>query len=148
MLSLPSRIAAAIPFAMRRLASPSSRSRSSRTPLQILAHMGDVLSWALSIVDGEQVWSGSTAQSWSVEAERFFELLGQLDSALEVHTGENIPATRLFQGPFADTLTHIGQLAMLRRIAGSPVRGENYFKAQVIKGNLGPEQASPEHEFD
>jgi hypothetical protein len=123
-------------------------SPGSRTPLQILAHIGDVLSWALSIVEGDQAWSGSTAESWNTEAKRFFNLLIQLDRALKVATDENLPATQLFQGPFADTLTHIGQLAMLRRIAGAPVRGENYFKARVVRGNVGPEQVSPKYEFD
>jgi hypothetical protein len=55
---------------------------------------------------------------------------------------------KLFQGPVADALTHIGQIAMLRRLAGSPVRGENYFRADIAAGRVGPEQTVPAREFD
>ena len=54
----------------------------------------------------------------------------------------------LFQGPIADSLTHIGQIAMLRRLAGCPVRGENYFRAEITVGRVGPEQAKPKREFE
>ena len=57
------------------------------------------------------------------------------------------PPERLLQGPFADALTHVGQLAMLRRLAGSPVKGENYFKAEVTVGVVGPDQPLPVYEF-
>ena len=55
---------------------------------------------------------------------------------------------KLFQGPIADALTHIGQIAMLRRLAGSPMRGESYFKADIRAGRVGPGQATPSREFD
>jgi hypothetical protein len=58
------------------------------------------------------------------------------------------PAEQLFQGPVADALTHVGQFAMLRRLAGSPVKGENYFKATIAIGHVGPQQAAPKREFD
>jgi hypothetical protein len=48
----------------------------------------------------------------------------------------------------ADALTHIGQIAMLRRLAGAPVRGENYFRAEIILGRVGPEQSVARVEFD
>ena len=118
----------------------------SRTPMQILSHMSDVLTWAHSIVRGEQAWDPVTPQSWNAEVERFFGLLHDLDAALI--EADDPPALRLLQGPLADTLTHVGQLAMLRRLAGAPVRGENYFRAKIVEGKVGPEQTPSPHEFD
>ena len=54
----------------------------------------------------------------------------------------------MFQGPIADALTHIGQIGMMRRMAGAPVRGENYFKADIAAGRVGAEQSAPRFEFD
>jgi hypothetical protein len=58
--------------------------------------------------------------------------------------------TKLFQGPVGDALTHTGQLAMLRRLHGSPMKGESYRQAEVVIGRVGIEQTppKPEHEFD
>ena len=58
------------------------------------------------------------------------------------------PAEQLFQGPVADSLTHIGQIAMLRRLAGCPIRGENYFQADIVAGRVGSEQTAPKAEVD
>jgi hypothetical protein len=58
------------------------------------------------------------------------------------------PAQKLFQGPLADALTHVGQIAMLRRLAGEPIRGENYYVAEISAGRLGQEQSAPKKEFD
>ncbi len=55
---------------------------------------------------------------------------------------------RLFQGPIADALTHVGQIAFLRRLAGFPVRGENYARADITIGKVGSEQPRPLREFD
>ena len=55
---------------------------------------------------------------------------------------------QLFQGPIADALTHIGQLAMLRRLSGAPIRGENYYKAEIVSGRVGAEQTPPRREFE
>ena len=62
--------------------------------------------------------------------------------------GARVSEEKLFQGPIADALTHVGQLAMLRRMAGAPVRGENYFRADIIAGRVGPEQSARRVEFD
>ncbi len=120
---------------------------TSRTPLEILAHVGDLLDWAVSIARGKQTWHDSEPASWEEQVERFFAGIGRLDEAL-VRGGESIPAEGIFQGPIADAFTHVGQVAMLRRVAGSPVRGENYFRAEIRAGRLGPEQAPPRREFD
>jgi hypothetical protein len=58
------------------------------------------------------------------------------------------PLERLLQGPVADALTHVGQLAMLRHMFGSPIRGENYYRADIAVGRVGPVQSAPVREFD
>jgi len=118
-----------------------------RTPLQILAHMGDLMEWAVSIAKGEQRWQDSQPIGWDAEVERFYAGMTALDaylsSAEPMHAAERL----LFQGPVADALTHVGQIAILRRMAGCPMRGENYFKADIVAGRVGPEQAAPKREF-
>ena len=121
---------------------------STRTPAEILAHVGDLLDWALSIAKGQQTWRNSAPLPWDEEATRFFEALRALDAFLESDAPLACPAEKLFQGPVADALTHVGQLAMLRRLSGSPVRAENYFKAEIVSGRVGAEQAAARVEFD
>jgi hypothetical protein len=121
---------------------------TSRTPLAILAHLNDLLDWALTQVEGEQRWRDSQPQAWASEVERFHAALAALDAALAGPAPLGAPAERIFQGPLADALTHVGQLAMLRRLADSPVRGENYFRAEIAAGRVGAEQAAPRREFD
>jgi len=120
----------------------------TRTPLELVAHVNDLFDWALHLADGEPVWQNSTPISWPREVERFFATLAALDHRLASGRALGSPVERLFQGPVADALTHVGQLAMLRRLAGSPVRGENYFKAEIVAGRVGGDQAPPRREFD
>jgi hypothetical protein len=120
---------------------------SSRTPLEILAHVGDLFDWALSIARGEQAWRDSRPLPWAEEVVRFFNAVGAFDAFLASDRGLDASPERLFQGPIADALTHIGQIALLRRLAGAPIRGENYFAADVVAGRVGPEQAAPRQEF-
>jgi len=120
----------------------------SRTPVQILAHMGDLFDWALSIASGAQVWRDSPPLPWDSEVVRFFDALLRFDNHLASDAPLACLAEQLFQGPIADALTHIGQLAMLRRLADVPIRGENYFKADIASGRVGLEQAAPRREFD
>ena len=119
-----------------------------KTPGQILAHMGDLLDWALTMCDGKPVWKNSEPQSWTKDAERFHEALRRLDARLS--GGGDIAASSgaIFQGPIADALTHVGQINMLRRLAGVPIRGENYFVAGVVPGRVGADQTAPRKEFD
>jgi hypothetical protein len=119
----------------------------SRTPGQILAHMGDLFDWALSIAKGQRTWKDSTPLAWEKETERFFAVLKNFDDYLASSEPLHAAPEKLFQGPVADSLTHIGQIAMLRRMAGGPVRGESYFDAQVALGRVGPEQVPPKREF-
>ena len=119
-----------------------------RSPAEILAHIGDLLDWGLSIAQGAQRWNNSTPLPWNEEVQRFFSALAALDSFLASPEPLAQPPEKLFQGPIADALTHVGQIAMLRRISGAKVRGENYYVARIETGNVGSEQPAPVREFD
>ena len=123
-------------------------SDGSRTPEQILAHIGDLLDWAISIAKGKQTWHDSKPLPWNEEVARFFAALEAFDSYLASDNALNAPEEKLFQGPIADALTHVGQIAMLRRMAGTAIKGENYFKAEIEVGRIGPEQSTRRTEFD
>jgi hypothetical protein len=120
----------------------------TRTPGEILAHIGDLLDWALWLAKGEHRWNNTPPASWDADVKRFFAGLGKFDSYLASGGPLVKPAEELFQGPVADSLTHVGQIAMLRRLAGGPVRGENYAKAEIVTGRVGAEQAAPRAEFN
>lgn len=120
----------------------------TRTPAEILAHIGDLLDWALSIAEGKEAWHNSRPQPWDIDVRRFFTALERLDAYLASEAPMECSAEELFQGAVADALTHIGQISMLRRLAGSPVRGENYHRAEIVAGRVGPDQAAPRREFD
>jgi hypothetical protein len=120
----------------------------TRTPEAILAHMGDLFDWALSLANGKQAWHNSTPLPWAEESARFFETLKRFDDRLASDAPLGCPAEKLFQGPVADALAHIGQIAMLRRLANTPIRGENYHKADIAAGRVGPQQSAPRVEFD
>jgi hypothetical protein len=118
-----------------------------RTPGQILAHIGDLFDWALSIAKGKQAWRDSKPLSWEKEVERFFAALKNFDNFLVSNAPVEAPLEKLFQGPIADALTHVGQLAILRRLARAPVKGENFYTADVVPGRVSAEQAAPKKEF-
>ena len=120
---------------------------SSRTPVQVVAHMGDLFDWALSIAQGKQVWHEAKPLPWNQEVSRFFDTLKKFDDYLCGEGPLQASPEKLFQGPVADAVNHIGQLAMLRRMAGCPMRGENYYVAEIAAGRLGLEQAAPKREF-
>jgi hypothetical protein len=122
-------------------------SYGSRTPGQILAHICDLFDWALSITDGKETWHNSEPQSWDADIARFFALLEAFDRRLASGVPLSVEPELLFQGPVADALTHVGQIAMLRRMAGCPASGENYFVAKIEAGRVGADQAAPVVEF-
>jgi len=120
---------------------------ASRQPVQILAHMGDLFDWALSAVQGKERWHTSKPHSWVIEKQRFFAALHAFDTYLASHEPLYAPAEALFQGPIADALTHVGQLAMMRRLAGAPICGENYYVADIKAGQAGSEQPAAVQPF-
>ena len=122
-------------------------SETTRTPAQILAHVGDLFDWALSIAKGSEAWNNSEPLAWSKEIDRFHAALKSFDDYLASDSDLSAGCERLFQGPIADALTHVGQIAMLRRIAGVPMKGENYSRAKIEAGRLGADQETPKREF-
>jgi hypothetical protein len=123
-------------------------SETSRTPVEILAHIGDLLDWALVMAQGRPAWKDSPSLTWEQGTDRFFTALKAFDEYLASEEPLGFPEEKLFQGPIADALTHVGQIAMLRRMAASPIRGENYFKADIEAGRVGAEQKPARQEFD
>jgi hypothetical protein len=110
--------------------------------------MGDLFDWALSIALGQQSWHDSTPLPWDTEIHRFYAAVKKFDDYLASAEPLHVAAEGLFQGPVADAFTHIGQIAMLRRLAGAPILGENYFKSDIVSGRVGPEQSAARREFE
>jgi len=120
---------------------------AGRRPVQILAHMGDLFDWALSMAESKQRWRESQPLPWAEEPARFFAVLGAFDAYLASEEPLHAPVEGLMQGPVADALTHVGQLAMLRRLAGCPARGENFYVAAIAEGQVGAEQPAAVQPF-
>jgi hypothetical protein len=117
------------------------------TPRVLLAHVVDLVDWARRFCTGdEDAYVIAEPSTWDGEVARFFAALEGFDRAVQTAA---LPASleRVFQAPIADALTHIGQLALLRRMAGAPVLGESYRKAEIVAGRVGREQAPPGREF-
>lgn len=118
-----------------------------RTPGEILAHIGDLMDWALAQVEGRKEWRDSASLAWEQEIARFFGALEALDERIAGHGLGAASAEKLFQSAIADALTHTGQIALLRRMAGIAVRPENYAAADIAVGRVGPVQTAPRAEF-
>ena len=123
---------------------------TTRTPVEVLAHIGDLLDWVLWQAREKSVWNTATPLPWDKEQDRFFAALRALDDYLASDAPLATPWATLFQGGLADALTHTGQLAMLRRMHGAPMKGESYARADIEVGRVGIEQtpANPGYEFD
>lgn len=121
---------------------------SSRSAGEILAHQAELMDWALSQAEGRERWHALKPGSWEVDSKRFFTSLTKLDRYLASTKKLHAPAEKIFQGAIADSLTHVGQIAMLRRLAGAPVHGENYSVAKIAAGQTGLEQPPPVREVD
>lgn len=120
----------------------------TRSAGEVLAHIGDLLDWAVAQADGDRSWKPISPSTWDADSVRFFSALEKLDARLASDTELGTPAEKLFQGPIADALTHTGQINLMRRLAGAPVRGENYVAADIAAGRVGADQAAPRREFD
>lgn len=112
---------------------------TTRTPGEILAHIGDLLEGSLHLVKGELVYLTSPPLPWEEEVARFFSAVRGFDSYLASEAPLACPVEGLVQGPVGDALTHVGQVVMLRRMAGSPVRAEAYFTAEIVAGGVSEE---------
>lgn len=123
-------------------------SPTTRAPAEILAHIGDLLDWSLSIAQGNETWHNAEPLPWPEEIARFHAALTRFDDYLASDAELAASCERMFQGPIADALTHVGQLTMLRRIAGDPIKGENYSRAKIEAGRVGADQEKPKREFD
>ena len=123
-------------------------SPTSRTPSQILAHICDLMDWALSQARGKQAWTDTTPASWENDSVRLFAAMRALDDYLASEDPLGYPEGQIFQGAIADALTHVGQINFLRRMFGNPVRGENYFRADIATGRVEADQPAPRREFD
>jgi hypothetical protein len=121
---------------------------STRTPVRIVAHMGDLMAWGVTIADGDIKWNAGGSDDWDREVARFFDGLAALDRALAADGPFKGSVDKLIQGPLADALTHVGQLALLRGMAGFPVKPESYARADIVVGRVGREQSPPGREFD
>jgi hypothetical protein len=126
----------------------ASVSPSTRRPILIVAHMADLMAWGLSLADGRSEWAAGGGDDWHEEVRRFFSGLEALDRRLVSSSPSAESIEKLIQGPLADALTHVGQLALLRGMTGVPVRPESYARAPVIRGQVGVEQSPPGYEFD
>ena len=120
----------------------------SRTAVHIVAHLGDLLTWAGHLANGQYRWAAEGSDDWDTEVRRFFDRLAKLDERLCSAEPLGYSAEVLIQGPLADALTHVGQLAMMRGAAGIPVRPESYARAPIALGQVGIEQPPPGKEFD
>jgi hypothetical protein len=120
---------------------------AGRRPVEILSHMSDLMDWATSMAIGNPAWKNSPPGSWAVELQRFYAAIATFDNLLASRMPLNAPIDNLMQGPIADALCHTGQLAMLRRMAGSPARGENFYVAAITVGDVGPVQPAPVKPF-
>jgi hypothetical protein len=122
----------------------------STSVVEILAHMGDLLDWVLRQLRGEKQWTNATPQAWDAEIARFFGALQAADDHLASGAPIGWEPERIFQGGIADALTHTGQLAMLRRLGGFKMKGENYSRADIVAGRVGIDQTPPDPkaEFD
>ena len=119
-----------------------------RAPVLIVAHLADLMAWGVKMAEGEYLWRPQGTNDWDTEVRRFFDGLAALDRILASDAPLGQPAELLIQGPLADALTHVGQIAMLRGAAGIPVRPESYARAEIAVGRVGPDQAPPGREFD
>jgi len=121
---------------------------TTRTPCQIVAHMGDLMAWGERMAHGRPSWTAEGGPDWEAEVRRFFDLVAAFDQALATAPSEGLRPEPIIQGPIADALTHVGQLTLLRGAFGAPVRPESYARAEITPGRVGLDQAAARYEFE
>lgn len=112
---------------------------TTRTAGEILAHIGDLFEGSLYLLKGEMVYLTSDPLPWKEEVARFFSAVKKLDSYLASDAPLACAVEKLVQGPVGDALTHVGQIVMMRRMAGSPIRPGQYFTAEIVAGEIDEE---------
>lgn len=112
---------------------------TTRTAGEILAHIGDLLEGSLYLLKGEMVYLTSDPLPWKEEVTRFFSAVKKLDSYLASDAPLACPVEKLVQGPVGDALTHVGQIVLMRRMAGSPIGPGQYFTAEIVAGEIDEE---------
>lgn len=123
-------------------------SPTSRTAVDVVSHLGDLMEWATRMAQGEYRWAPAPEAEWASACDRFFRSVLELDETLIEAPLEAYPPETIFQGPIADALTHVGQLALMRGAFGAPVRPESYARAEILAGRVGREQSAARKEFD
>ena len=114
----------------------------ARTPRQLVRHMSGVLSYAIGLLS-EPRGVLTDCATYSAEADRFFDTLRELgDLVRRTANLADTTAEQLLQGPLADAMAHAGQLALLRRLSGSPIPPENFFVAAIDADRLGQDQVA------
>ena len=114
-----------------------------RTPHELVRHMANVLGYARTFFTGG-IYHPEPLPTFDAEVRRFHEVLADLSAHLERGTPlREIAPEQMLQGPFADAMTHAGQLALLRRLSGSPIPPENFVFARISAENLSPDQPPP-----
>jgi hypothetical protein len=120
-----------------------SAGNNVRTPHELLWHMTGVLGYAQTLYRGG-LWRPEKLPTFAEEIARFHQVVEELGRLIETETpARQVTAEQLLQGPLADTMTHAGQLALLRRLAGAPVPPENFVRAAIDSNNLGANQPAP-----
>ena len=109
---------------------------TTRTPGELLAHIGDLLEGSRHLLQGHMVHLASAPLPWEEEIARFLAAVKELDAFLALEAPLAFPVEKLVQGPIGDALTHVGQIVMLRRMAGSPIRSPGYFTAEIVPGEI------------
>jgi hypothetical protein len=122
--------------------------KDARSAGEILSHLCDLFDWALTQAQGKEKWQNTEPTSWEADSKRFFAALTTFDEY--VASGAEMHATTdsMFQGAVADALTHVGQIALLRRLAGAHIKAENYSVAKIEPGKTGPKQNPAVAEYD
>lgn len=117
----------------------------ARTPVEVLRHMTSLMGYTQTFFrGGSYPMVPEALATFEQEVARFHDMLGGVGDLLKSDEPlRDISTEQLLQGPLADTMTHVGQLALMRRLSNSAVRGENFVFAEVRADRLGVNQATP-----
>jgi hypothetical protein len=120
----------------------------TRTSTEILSHLGDLMALAEGMARGQRIWEPAPITTWDDACNYFFEKLAAADAALAAEFPESARSEIIFQAPIADALTHVGQLAVLRGMAGAPIHPESFGRADIRVGRVGRDQTPALAPFD